>query len=136
MIDPYGQMQFMRKDNFNQQGIGQFLSPLISAINNDYNQDVIQPYVQEVENLTTSTFPDFDMGVGVGGQIGSGVLPDHLGSGVNSPAFGGGLLDFGRHTLNAPEVDPTNAVNERNEALKAHMPNLYGNLFSTVLGIE
>lgn len=127
MIDPYGQMQFMRRDNFNQQGIGRFLSPLINAINNDYNQDVIQPYVQEVENLTTSTFPDFDMGVGVGGQIGGG---------MGTPAFGGGLLDFGRNPLANTEVDPMNAANARNAALKAEMPNLYGNLFSTVLGIE
>lgn len=128
MIDPYGQMQFMRSDNFNQQGIGRFLSPLINAINNDYNQDVIQPYVQEVENLTTSTFPDFDMGVGVGGI--------EVGGAMGTPAFGGGLLDFGRNPLANTEVDPMNAANARNAALKAEMPNLYGNLFSTVLGIE
>tara|TARA_R100000951_G_scaffold103106_1_gene95556 strand:- start:269 stop:655 length:387 start_codon:yes stop_codon:yes gene_type:complete len=59
----------MNSNNFNQQGIGQFLSPLISAINQDYSQDVVQPYVQQVENLTSSTFPDFDMGGGMGGGM-------------------------------------------------------------------
>ncbi len=62
-----GQIGSMNSNNFNQQGIGQFLSPLISAINQDYSQDVVQPYVQQVENLTSSTFPDFDMGGGMRG---------------------------------------------------------------------
>ena len=64
-----GQIGSMNSNNFNQQGIGQFLSPLISAINQDYSQDVVQPYVQQVENLTSSTFPDFDMGGGMGGGM-------------------------------------------------------------------
>ena len=68
-----GQIGSMNSNNFNQQGIGQFLSPLISAINQDYSQDVVQPYVQQVENLTSSTFPDFSMGGGMndfgGGQV-------------------------------------------------------------------
>ena len=62
-----GQIGSMNSNNFNQQGIGQFLSPLISAINQDYSQDVVQPYVQQVENLTSSTFPDFDMNGGMRG---------------------------------------------------------------------
>lgn len=64
-----GLLGSMNSNNFNQQGIGQFLSPLISAINQDYSQDVVQPYVQQVENLTSSTFPDFDMGGGMGGGM-------------------------------------------------------------------
>ena len=64
-----GPLSSMNSNNFNQQGIGQFLSPLISAINQDYSQDVVQPYVQQVENLTSSTFPDFDMGGGMGGGM-------------------------------------------------------------------
>ena len=68
-----GPLGSMNSNNFNQQGIGQFLSPLISAINQDYSQDVVQPYVQQVENLTSSTFPDFSMGGGMndfgGGQV-------------------------------------------------------------------
>jgi hypothetical protein len=39
---------------------------LISAINRDYSQDVVQPYVEQVENLTNSTFPNFNANSGMG----------------------------------------------------------------------
>jgi hypothetical protein len=74
-----GPLDSMNSNNFNQQGIGQFLSPLISAINQDYSQDVVQPYVQQVENLTSSTFPDFDMGGGMRGFGGGpGQMPGQM----------------------------------------------------------
>jgi hypothetical protein len=71
-------LQGMNRNNFNQQGIGQFLSPLISAINRDYSQDVVQPYVEQVENLTNSTFPNFNVNSGMGTpsfQPESGIFP-------------------------------------------------------------
>jgi len=71
-------LESMNRNNFNQQGIGQFLSPLISAINRDYSQDVVQPYVEQVENLTNSTFPNFNANSGMGTpsfQPESGIFP-------------------------------------------------------------
>lgn len=73
------QLGFMNQMRFNQQGIGRFLSPLINAINQDYQQDKVQPYIQDVQNLTAQTFPEFDMR----GEVGT-------------PMLGGGLLDFGQ----------------------------------------
>ena len=72
------QLGFMQQDRFNQQGIGGFLAPLIYAINTDYQQDKVQPYIQEVKNLTQNTFPDFEINGGLG-----------------TPALGGGLFDVG-----------------------------------------
>ena len=41
-------------------GIMGFLQPLLSHINQDYQQDTVQPYVQQVEDLTRTTFPDVE----------------------------------------------------------------------------
>ncbi len=91
-----GPLSSMNRNNFNQQGIGQFLSPLISAINQDYSQDVVQPYVQQVENLTASTFPDFNMG----------------GSGMGMPDFGGRQVGFGGQIGGLPTVSPGDQVGQ------------------------
>ena len=75
MGNPQG-LSILHPKQFRPQGIGAFLGPLLSAIQRDYHQDKIEPYVQEVENLTTSTFPDFEIG----------------GGGVGRPDFGGGQM--------------------------------------------
>ena len=45
-------------------GIMGFLQPLLSHINQDYQQDTVQPYVQQVEDLTRTTFPDVEFNQG------------------------------------------------------------------------
>ena len=44
-------------------GIASLLHPIIRVVSEDYKQDVVDPYIQEVEQLTTRTFPEvqFDM---------------------------------------------------------------------------
>jgi len=50
-------------------GIASLLQPLLGVVNREYQQDVIDPYVQEVERLTTTTFPNVEFGnTGLGGR--------------------------------------------------------------------
>jgi len=65
MGNPQG-LSILNPQQFRPQGIGSYLGPLLGAIQRDYHQDKIEPYVQDVENLTTQTFPDFDLGGGGG----------------------------------------------------------------------
>lgn len=79
MGNPQG-LSILNPRQFRPQGIGSYLGPLLSAIQRDYHQDKIEPYVQDVENLTTQTFPDFDLGGG------------GTGGGIGGPDFGGGQM--------------------------------------------
>ena len=54
-------------------GIKSLLQPLLSHVNSGYQQDVVQPYVQQVEELTTSTFPNVNFS-GIGSLM-PGPLP-------------------------------------------------------------
>lgn len=53
-------------------GIASLLSPIIQAVSQDYKQDVVDPYIQEVEQLTTRTFPEVQFGSPLG-QGGGGL---------------------------------------------------------------
>lgn len=53
------------RPDFGSSGIESLLQPLLTHINTGYKQDVVQPYVQQVEELTTSTFPNVNFnGIG------------------------------------------------------------------------
>jgi len=56
----------VRPINIGGGGIESLLRPLLDRVNSGYQQDVVQPYVQQVEELTTSTFPDINFGNGLG----------------------------------------------------------------------
>jgi len=43
-------------------GIASLLNPIIRVVSEDYKQDVVDPYIQQVEQLTTTTFPDVQFG--------------------------------------------------------------------------
>ena len=44
-------------------GIASLLHPIIRVVSEDYKQDVVDPYIQEVEQLTTRTFPEVQFGM-------------------------------------------------------------------------
>ena len=69
-------------------GIKSLLQPLLSHVNNGYQQDVVQPYVQQVEELTTSTFPNINFN-GIGSLM---PMPQPR------PGGGGSLLELFRPT--------------------------------------
>jgi len=69
-------------------GIESLLRPLLDRVNSGYQQDVVQPYVQQVEELTTSTFPDINFG-GIGSLM---PMPQPR------PGGGGSLLELFRPT--------------------------------------
>jgi len=48
-------------------GVGQYLQPMINQINQHYQQEQVQPFVQEVTNLANERFPDA-FGGGLGGM--------------------------------------------------------------------
>jgi hypothetical protein len=51
-------------------GIGQYLQPMISQITNHYQQNEVQPFVQEVTSLANERFPNAFGGGGMGvGQL-------------------------------------------------------------------
>ncbi len=47
-------------------GVGQYLQPMINRINQHYQQEQVQPFVQEVTSLANERFPDA-FGGGLGG---------------------------------------------------------------------
>lgn len=47
-------------------GIGQYLQPMISQITNHYQQNEVQPFVQEVTSLANERFPNAFGGGGMG----------------------------------------------------------------------
>jgi len=47
-------------------GIGQYLLPMISQITNHYQQNEVQPFVQEVTSLANERFPNAFGGGGMG----------------------------------------------------------------------
>lgn len=48
-------------------GVGQYLQPMINQINQHYQQEQVQPFVQEVTSLANERFPDA-FGGGLGGM--------------------------------------------------------------------
>ena len=76
-------------------GIASLLRPLLGLVNREYQQDVVDPYVQEVERLTTTTFPNVEFGnTGIGGRPSLG---DLLPSPFHNPfgTGGGGMFPPG-----------------------------------------
>ena len=85
-------------------GIASLLQPLLGVVSREYQQDVIDPYVQEVERLTTTTFPNVQFGnTGLGGR------PSVVGNPIQNPfpnpfgTGGGGMFP--------PGFDPSHVIN-------------------------
>ena len=47
-------------------GIGQYLQPMIRQINSHYQQNEVQPFVQEITQLANQRFPNAFQGGGMG----------------------------------------------------------------------
>lgn len=73
-------------------GIGQYLLPMISQITNHYQQNEVQPFVQEVTSLANERFPNAFGGGGMGvGQLFQQQRPmptQDIFSGVSGAALG------------------------------------------------
>ena len=67
-------------------GIASLLNPIIRVVSEDYKQDVVDPYIQQVEQLTTTTFPDVQFG-----NMGTSMPPSfgNVSPFYNSPISGG-----------------------------------------------
>ena len=72
-------------------GIASLLNPIIRVVSQDYKQDVVDPYIQQVEQLTTTTFPNVQFGsplpVG-GGMFPPGFDPSHVINPLKNPFDG------------------------------------------------
>ena len=54
------------------QDIKQYLNPILQQVRRAYDENEIEPYVQEVQQLTNQTFPDLNLsGGGLRGGLGS-----------------------------------------------------------------
>ena len=76
-------------------GIASLLQPLLGVVSREYQQDVVDPYVQEVERLTTTTFPNVEFGnTGLGGRpsVVGNPFPNPFGIGGEG---GGGMFPPG-----------------------------------------
>ena len=73
-------------------GIGQYLQPMIRQINSHYQQNEVQPFVQEITQLANQRFPNAFQGGGMGlGQLFQQQRPmptQDIFSGVSGAALG------------------------------------------------
>jgi len=73
------------------QDIKRYLNPILQQVRRAYDENKINPYVQEVQQLTDQTFPDLNLtGGGLRGGLGS-----LFGQGGIGGLFGGGMNSLG-----------------------------------------
>jgi hypothetical protein len=103
------------------QDIKRYLNPILQQVRRAYDENKINPYVQEVQQLTDQTFPDLSLsGGGLRGGLGSlfgggmgGPAVDFMTPNIGSPfgfmnQFQGGLDPMSQNQVSKPMQSPPN----------------------------
>ena len=103
------------------QDIKRYLNPILQQVRRAYDENKINPYVQEVQQLTDQTFPDLSLsGGGLRGGLGSlfgggmgGPAVDFMTPNIGSPfgfmnQFQGGLDTMSQNQVSKPMQSPPN----------------------------
>lgn len=94
-------------------GIASLLNPLLSHVNQQYQDNVIDPYVQQVEQLTTETFPNVQFNnTSLGRQS-----PLLGGSFQNSYSPGGGMFLPSFNPMRSPSAGTGSVLQARIQAM-------------------
>jgi hypothetical protein len=81
------------------ESIRRYLTPILQQVRQAYDENKINPYVQEVQQLTNQTFPDLNLnGGGLRGGLGS-IFGGGMGGSAGGNQLGGGLLNIPQSSI-------------------------------------